>query len=104
MIILCAACGHGAHPRCLDDFAATLSALALEDSRPSSAAVESFPSTPGIVTPGTRMWMWGETEEETSDERARTHRRELRDLLTTCPAGACGHSPCMVSALVDLGE
>lgn len=114
MFMWCAACGHGAHAACI----AILAHGGGTDSGPSSftgaspnvdvSHSHSHPSTPGIGTP-MRNWMWGEGEdgEEGNDSfgaqsRSGTDRSQSkRPLSNGCPAGLCGHSPCLLNSAYE---
>ncbi|KAL8284199.1 hypothetical protein RQP46_004948 [Phenoliferia psychrophenolica] len=95
LIVMCASCGHGAHPGCLTAYTAKLSDLAaISDHSHAASADGSHPSTPGFAMPGTRMWMWGEMEDLEDENDSR--RESLRELLNMCPEGSCGHHRCLI--------
>ncbi|ORY90154.1 hypothetical protein BCR35DRAFT_299710 [Leucosporidium creatinivorum] len=107
LYLCCAACGHGAHPDCLASFAAALAPRSVRHSHDASPHDASHPSTPGIGTP-LRAWMWGEDGEDGEEEtvelasaEADEKRKERLELLNSCPAGLCGHSPCLLTLALE---
>lgn len=105
LYLCCAACGHGAHPECLANFAAILAPPSARHSLDASPYDASYPSTPGIGTP-LRAWLWGEDGPDEEEEpveiaEADEKRRERVELLNSCPAGLCGHSPCILTLALE---
>lgn len=103
MYMWCPACGHGAHPACVAALYTTLSPGSARASISAESPVIniSHPSTPGIATP-LRNWMWGEDSLEEAEEAAGDSRSRLdRRALSGCPAGLCGHSPCLLAGPLE---
>lgn len=105
LYLCCAVCGHGAHPDCLANFAAILAPPSARHSHDASPYDASHPSTPGIGTP-LRAWMWGEDGEDEEEEtveiaEADEKIKERVELLNSCPAGLCGHSPCILTLALE---
>ncbi|BGP36404.1 SEA (Seh1-associated) complex subunit [Rhodotorula kratochvilovae] len=104
LYVFCASCGHGAHASCLDALSSSISS-GLASSLPQTPHDASHPSTPGIGTP-VRAWLWGESEEADGiassplgEDEPAVLAKNLRDLLSSCPA-ACGCRSCSLMTAV----